>query len=45
MKFLPSFLATAHVVPLQKNGSKTISHFLVVDKITLFNNSSGFCVE
>gem|GEM_PF-5505796 len=45
IKFLHNFLATAHVVQEPKKGSKTISHFFVVDRITLFNNSSGFCVE
>ena len=34
-KFLPSFLATAPVVPLPKKGSKIKSPLLVVDKMTL----------
>ena len=43
--FLPNFLATAQVVPLPENGSNTKSPSLLLDKITLRNNSSGFCVE
>ena len=34
MKFLPYFFATAPVVPVPKNGSKTISLGFVDDKIT-----------
>lgn len=45
IKFLFNFFATAPVVPVPKNGSNTTSPCFVVDKITLFSNSSGFCVE
>jgi DNA modification methylase len=37
-------LATAPVVPVPKNGSSTISHCFVVDKITLLRSSWGFRV-
>ena len=40
-----NFFATAPVVPLPKNGSKTISPGLLDERITRYSKASGFCVE
>ena len=44
IQFLCNRFATAPVVPLPKNGSRTTSPGLLDERITRYNKGSGFCV-